>query len=70
LTIETLLADKDVFNGLGKFEVHYHIELDPTVKPVINPPRKAPHTIMPKLKNALDKLEESGVIVAVEEATD
>ena len=70
VTMKTLLAEKEVFNGLGKFEGQYHIELDPTVKPVVNPPRKVPHTIMPKLKKALEKLEESGVIVAVEEATD
>ena len=35
VTMETLLAEKEVFNGLGKFEGHYHIELDPTVKPPV-----------------------------------
>ena len=28
-----------VFTGLGGLEKPYHIEVDPTVKPVVNPPR-------------------------------
>ncbi|XP_048759591.2 uncharacterized protein K02A2.6-like [Ostrea edulis] len=68
--MKSLLAEKEVFHGLGKFEGQYHIELDPTVKPMINPPRRVPHTIVPRLRKALEKLNESGVIVAVEEATD
>ena len=37
---------------------------------MINPPRVVPQTLLPKLKEALDKLESNGVITAVEEATD
>lgn len=36
---------KDVFEGLGEFEVEYHIELDPTVKPVQRQPRKVPQAL-------------------------
>ena len=28
-----------VFTGLGRLEKPYHIETDPTVSPIINPPR-------------------------------
>jgi hypothetical protein len=46
--------------------------LDPTFKADINPPWKVHvlYTVIPKVKRTLDKLKESGVMVAVEEATD
>ena len=71
VTMNTLLKDyKDNFKGLGKFEGQYKIELNSDARPVINPPRVVPQTLLPKLKEALDKLESNGVITAVEEATD
>ena len=71
VTMNTLLKDyKDNFKGLGKFEGQYKIELNSDARPVINPPRVVPQTLLPKLKEALDELEINGVISAVEEATD
>ncbi|KAL5486983.1 hypothetical protein EMCRGX_G019531 [Ephydatia muelleri] len=61
---------KDVFSGLGCLKQPYHIKLDPTVKPVISPPRNQPVTIRDRLKTELNKMESMGVIVAVEEPTD
>lgn len=70
-TKESLLKNnRDVFHGLGKFEGKYHIDIDTSVKPVVHPPRIIPHTLMPKLKESLNRLQEIGVIVPVEEATD
>ena len=67
--MKSLLKDYDSnVKGLGKFEGNYKIELDPSAKPVANPPRVVPQTLMPKLKKALEKLENDGVIAAVEEA--
>ena len=49
-TIETPLTKeglfqqyKDVFTGVGKYGEEYHIELDKTVSPVIQPSRKVPY---------------------------
>ncbi|KAL5468831.1 hypothetical protein EMCRGX_G029953 [Ephydatia muelleri] len=61
---------KDVFSGLGCLKQPYHIKVDPTVKPVISPPRNQPVTIRDRLKTELNKMESMGVIVAVEEPTD
>ena len=48
----------------------YHIEIDSSVPPVINPPRNVPYTIMAKLKAKLNELVEEGILVPVQEATD
>ena len=59
-----------VFQGLGKFDGMYHIEIDSSVPPVINSPRNVPYTIMTKLKAKLNELVEEGILVPVQEATD
>ncbi|XP_014673787.1 PREDICTED: uncharacterized protein LOC106814039 [Priapulus caudatus] len=61
---------EDVFKGLGKFEGTYKIELDPSIKPVVHPPRKVPFSLQWKLKDTLDRMEAEGVITPVEEPTD
>ena len=35
---------EDVFNGIGCFEGTYQIKINPTVSPVVHPPRKIPFT--------------------------
>ena len=40
----------DVFEGLGLLEGHYLIEIGPTVKPVVHPPRRVPVTLNELLK--------------------
>ena len=70
-TLESLLNNNsDIFNGIGTFEDKYHIELDKSVKPVVDAPRKVPHTLLPKYESALQKLVKDEVIVPVDEATD
>ena len=53
---------KDVFEGLGKLPTEYHIEVDPSVKPVIHPPRKIPSALQKQVKEELDRMENLGAI--------
>ena len=48
----------------------FHITLDPTVPPVIHPPRRVPEALREPLKRELDALVEQGIIAKVDEPTD
>lgn len=66
MTKEKLLDDySDIFHGLGKLPVEYHIEIDESVKPVISPPRRVPEAIRDKVKKELDRMEKMDVIEKV-----
>ena len=58
------------FEGIGCFEGEFHITLDPTVPPVVHPPRRVPEALREPLKKALDNLEAQGIIAKVTEPTD
>lgn len=58
-----------VFAGLGKLG-KYHITTQEGCEPVVNPPRRVPHSLKDKLKQTLEKNIESGVLVKVDEPTD
>lgn len=63
LTKDEILAEfSDVFTGLGCMGGSYHIELDDTIEPVIHPPRRVPYTLLDKLKQKLQELQEKDVI--------
>ena len=47
----------DVLNGIGCFNGEFHITLDPSVPPVIHPPRRVPEALREPLKRELDSLE-------------
>ena len=47
-----------------------HLEIDKTVTPVINPPRRVPFALKEKLKSELDRLEGLEMIRKVKEPTD
>ncbi|VDI02664.1 Hypothetical predicted protein, partial [Mytilus galloprovincialis] len=76
--IMTVQADVDdpvksfpkVFTGLGCLEKPYHIKIDSSVNPVINPPRKIPAALREKLKGTLKEMEDKEVIRKVDEPTD
>ena len=66
LTKEQVIHDyKDVFSGLGKLLGTYHIETDPSVKPVQNNPRRVPVPVQEELKDKIDKLERKGILAKV-----
>ena len=68
--MEILDEYQDVFTGLGLVDREFHIELRDDAKPTIHPPRKVPLSLMPKLKETLEKMTEMDVISKVEKATD
>ena len=60
----------DRFEGIGKFARKAHITLDPTVPPVVHPPRKCPIQLKDQIRKELDNMESLGVISKVTEPTD
>ena len=71
ITKDDLLTDySDVFSGVGIFEQEYDIEVYPSVRPVIQAPRKMPYAKYDQLKETITKLEEEGIIASVDKPTD
>ena len=60
----------DLFEGLGCMPDTYSIKVDPSVKPVIHPPRKVPISMKEKVKKELLRMESEGVIKKQTEPTD
>ena len=67
---EVMQKYANVFTGLGRLEKPYHIEVDPTVTPVVNPPRTIPAALRDRVKTELEDMEKRGVIRRVDEPTD
>ena len=59
-----------MFDGIGCLEGTYRIKIDPTVSPVVHPPRKIPCTQREKVKEELDRMEKLGVIRKAKEPTE
>ena len=55
---------------LEKLPGKYNMDLDDTVKPVIDPARRVPVAIKDQLKIELDELESKGIIAKQTEPTD
>ena len=71
LTLTQVIEDfGDVFKGQGCMEEKLHLEIDGTVTPVINPPRRVPFALKDKLKSQLDRLEGLQMIQKVKELTE
>ena len=60
---------KTVFNGIGTIKVNAKIHIDPTVNPVIDPPRRIPHAIENDVKQELERMVNIGVIVPQSDPT-
>lgn len=60
----------DVFSGLGCLPVTIHINFDPNVMPVIDPPRKVPFALYQRLKDELCRMEKLKVIAKVNELSE
>ena len=56
--------------GVGQYEKEYNIELIANAQGVIQPPRKIPYAIQPKVKEALDGLKAQNIIADVDTPTD
>ena len=67
---ELLIQYEDCFKGVGCFQGEFHITLDPTVPPVIHPPRRVPEALREPLKKELDALVQQGIIIKVDKPTD
>ena len=59
-----------LFKGLGCLKMPYHIEIDPSVNPVVTPCRNHPVAIREQLRQTLNEMEAMGVIRKVDEPTD
>ena len=71
LTKDQIVADyPDVFRGLGLFPGEYTIELDTSIPPVQNRPRRIPHTMKQAVESKLAEMEKAGIIARVDTPTD
>ncbi|XP_028417983.1 uncharacterized protein K02A2.6-like [Dendronephthya gigantea] len=70
LTKESLVKEfPEVFARTGKFDGKYVLEIDPTAKPVVHPPRRVPVALKKQLKEELSRLERLGVLKEVTSPT-
>ena len=60
----------DIFLGEEKLEGKLHLELDRTVPPVVLPVRKVPFAMKEPLKQELDRLVKTGILIPVDVPTD
>ncbi|XP_055612508.1 uncharacterized protein K02A2.6-like [Uranotaenia lowii] len=56
-------AHNDIFNGYGKLAGTVSLEVDRSIAPSIQPPRRVPIAMRDKLKKELESLEKDGLIV-------
>ena len=61
---------QDLFKGLGCLPGNYKIKLKPDVTPVVHPARKIPFPMHDKVRAELKRMEDLGVIEAVNEPTE
>ena len=61
---------KDIFGEIGCLTGEHHMSLDPTVKPVIHPPRRIPISMMDKLEAELERMKRPDVIDTIHEPTE
>jgi len=60
----------DIFARTGEFPGEHHITIDSSVQPVIHAPRRVALALQPKLKQRLDQMVETGVLIKRDEPTD
>lgn len=69
-TAEQLLKDyPDVFEGTGKLESQYKLEVNDGATPVVHPLRRVPIALQVKLKEEWDRIQSLGIIEQVTEPT-
>ena len=60
----------DCFGNIGCLGEKYHIEVDETIPPVVNPPRRIPVALRERVEKELDRMEKTEIIKRVDEPTD
>ena len=71
LTKDEMISEfKDVFTGVGQYQKEYNFELIANAQGVIQPPRKIPYVIQPKVKEALGGLKAQNIIADVDRPTE
>jgi hypothetical protein len=60
----------DVFEDLGKLEGQYTIVTDPSVKPIVHPPRRLPVALIDQVQEKLDNMVKYDIIAKVDQPTD
>ena len=60
----------DLFDGLGCLPKEHTIKVDPSVTPVVHPPRRVPLALKERITEELKRMEVAGVIVKETDPTD
>ena len=69
--VDELLKGYDkLFTGLGRLPGEHTIEIDPSYTPVVHPPRRVPLALKEQIKEELQRMEDTGVVVKQKEPTD
>lgn len=61
---------EDLFSGPGCMQGYHHIQVDPSVKPVVHAPRKVPVALKERIIEELHRMEEMNVTARQTEPTD
>ncbi len=70
LTSDQIFAKySNCFEGLRRISEPYHIKIDPTVTPVVHPPRKLPASLRDRVQHKLSVMEANGIIKKVDGPT-
>uniref|UniRef100_A0A3P9LFC2 ribonuclease H n=1 Tax=Oryzias latipes TaxID=8090 RepID=A0A3P9LFC2_ORYLA len=68
---QDILKDyNDLFDGLGCLPGQHHIQIDPSVSPVVHAPRRIPVALRDRVVKELQRMENMGVIIRQTEATE
>lgn len=71
LTKESVMAEySTLFGGVGEIPGSAKLHLKENATPVVNPPRKVPEALKPRLKAELDRMVSDGIITKVTQPTD